>query len=94
MKKNNKIDQIENQQSNARNQKNYLQIAFFLVSILFAWLYVHFLVGEDIDNGKTIGAKIMILYIIYAAILLAGYLLYKRLGWHLDQLWEKKKLLF
>jgi hypothetical protein len=88
------IEKIANQESKTCNQQMYLQIDFFLIPILFIWRFIHVVSGTDSDNGQTIGASIMIQYFIYVALLCGGYLLYKLLGRHLDQLWEKKKLLF
>jgi len=92
MKNEEAIGIIIHQEQKVSNLKTYLIISFFLISI--AALIIFISVVADYAGDKSSAIKILVTFIVYAVLLVAGYYYNQSLTKKLDRLDDQKQLLF
>lgn len=93
MKNEEAIEQIVSQENKVSNQKTYLWVAFFLVSLAVG--VIVFMTLKNYHSGSEKSAVIILTtYTVYALLLFAGWFYDRYLSKKLERLWNEKKLLF
>ena len=78
------IENIYDREQKTMFGQEYLEMAFFLISAIFAVLWF-----VNVKNGNAVA--LFGQYCVYAAAIVTGYLLHRYLVKHLNFLWEMKK---
>ena len=80
-------------------RKEWLNVLFFVVSFIAVSIVVKMLTRVGMNElsfteEQNVATNIIITYLTYATVLIAGYVYNIRLSKQIDKLWETKKALF